>query len=362
MRGRPCCPFPQSPFLWRSPAAELRFPGCSPGKAVPAPQEGRCARGTAAPYSRRASAGPGGGEGVMLRYSGPRSPPGVCLLLLLLCANALASVVSRSRRGGSNEKPIIGILAQECDFTSFHRFGSSYIAASYVKFLESAGARVVPIRLNRSEEEYDKIFQSINGVLFPGGGVDLKTSEYSRTARIFYNKALKANDKGDYFPVWGTCLGYEELTYLTSGEILLTWTNTEDFAFPLNFTTAAKDSRMFKNFPDDLLQKLATESLTAHFHHWSLSVQNFTQNAKLRNFYKVLTTNTHADVEFISTMEAYKYPIYGVQWHPEKNPFEWKNSSGIPHSASAMKVAYYVADFLVNEGPNLPLKSVGIAF
>ncbi|XP_050797146.1 gamma-glutamyl hydrolase-like isoform X2 [Gopherus flavomarginatus] len=186
-------------------------------------------------------------------------------------------------------------------------------------------------------------------VLFPGGGVDLKTSEYSRIARIFYNKALTANDKGDYFPVWGTCLGYEELTYLTSGDILLTWTNTEDFALPLNFTTAAKDSRMFKNFPDDLLQKLATESLTAHFHHWSLSMQNFTQNAKLRNFYKVLTTNTHADVEFISTMEAHKYPIYGVQWHPEKNPFEWKNSSSIPHSASAMKVAYYVADFLVNE-------------
>ncbi|KAH1176956.1 hypothetical protein KIL84_010658 [Mauremys mutica] len=286
----------------------------------------------------------------MLRYSGPRSPPGLCvLLLLLLCANALAYVLSRSRQGGSNERPILGILAQECDFTNFHGYGRSYIAASYVKFLESAGARVVPIRLNRSEEEYDKIFQSINGVLFPGGGVDLKTSEYSRIARIFYNKALTANDKGDYFPVWGTCLGYEELTYLTSGEILLTWTNTEGFALPLNFTTAAKDSRMFKNFPDDLLQKLATESLTANFHHWSLSVQNFTQNAKLRNFYKVLTTSTHADVEFISTMEAHKYPIYGVQWHPEKNPFEWKNSSGIPHSASAMKVAYYVADFLVNE-------------
>ncbi|XP_074800412.1 gamma-glutamyl hydrolase-like [Natator depressus] len=288
----------------------------------------------------------------MLRYPGPRCPSGarlLLLLLLLLCANALASVVSGSRRGGSNERPIIGILAQECDFTSFSRFGSSYIAASYVKFLESAGARVVPIRLNHSEEEYEKIFQSINGVLFPGGGVDLKTSEYSRIARIFYNKALKANDKGDYFPVWGTCLGYEELTYLTSGEILLTWTNTEDFALPLNFTTAAQDSRMFKNFPDFLLKKLATESLTAHFHHWSLSMQNFTQNEKLRNFYKVLTTNTHADVEFISTMEAHKYPIYGVQWHPEKNPFEWKNSSGIPHSASAMKVAYYVADFLVNE-------------
>ncbi|XP_067409797.1 gamma-glutamyl hydrolase isoform X2 [Emydura macquarii macquarii] len=306
----------------------------------------------------------------MLRSPGPRSSPAPCFLLLLLCGNALASSLGpRSRLAGSNERPIIGILTQECDFKRCHEFGSSYIVASYVKFLESAGARVVPIRLNRSEEEYDKIFQSINGVLFPGGGVDLKTSEYSKIARMFYNKALEANDKGDYFPVWGTCLGYEELTYLTSGEILLAWTNTEDFALPLNFTTAAKDSKMFKNFPEDLLQKLATEPLTANFHYWSLSMQNFTQNEKLRNFYKVLTTNTHADVEFISTMEAYKYPIYGVQWHPEKNPFEWKNSSGIPHSPSAMKVAYYVADFLVNEArkslhhfpsPNFPLKSEGI--
>uniref|UniRef100_A0A8C8SRI3 folate gamma-glutamyl hydrolase n=1 Tax=Pelusios castaneus TaxID=367368 RepID=A0A8C8SRI3_9SAUR len=287
----------------------------------------------------------------MLHPPGPRSPPGAaCLLLLLLCGNALArSVVPRGSLAGCNERPIIGILTQECDSKSFHVYGSSYIAASYVKFLESAGARVVPIRLNRSEEEYDKIFQSINGVLFPGGGVDLKTSEYSRIAQMFYNKALEANDKGDYFTVWGTCLGYEELTYLTSGEILLARTNTEDFALPLNFTTAAKDSKMFKNFPEGLLQKLATEPLTANFHHWSLSVQNFTRNKKLRNFYKVLTTNTHADVEFISTVEAYKYPIYGVQWHPEKNPFEWNNSSGISHSPAAMKVAYYIADFLVNE-------------
>lgn len=40
----------------------------------------------------------------------------------------------------------LGILAQESDFKTFERFGRSYIAASYVKFLESAGARVVPIR------------------------------------------------------------------------------------------------------------------------------------------------------------------------------------------------------------------------
>ncbi|XP_044858891.1 gamma-glutamyl hydrolase isoform X2 [Mauremys mutica] len=242
-----------------------------------------------------------------------------------------------------------GILAQESRSKTFRKYGRSYIAASYVKFIESAGARVVPIRLHRSEKEYDKIFQSINGVLFPGGGVSLKTSAYAMVARIFYQKALKANDKRDYFPVWGTCLGHEELTYLTSEKNLLVKTKTENISLPLTFTTAAKDSRMFQNFPDDLLQKLATEPLTAHFHKWSVSMKNFKKNEKLRNFYKVLTTNTDGKIEFVSTMEAYKYPIYGVQWHPEKSPFEWKNVSGIPHSPSAVKVTYYIADFLVNE-------------
>ena len=34
-------------------------------------------------------------------------------------------------------------------------------------------------------------------------------------------------------------------------------------------------------------------------------------------------TLTYND-EFISIMESKKYPIYGVQFHPEKTLFEWK--------------------------------------
>lgn len=44
---------------------------------------------------------------------------------------------------------IIGIVAQEASHHLRHIYNnaySSYIAASYVKYIESAGARVVPIR------------------------------------------------------------------------------------------------------------------------------------------------------------------------------------------------------------------------
>ncbi|KAF7246298.1 Gamma-glutamyl hydrolase [Varanus komodoensis] len=46
---------------------------------------------------------------------------------------------------------------------------------------------------------------------------------------------------------------------------------------------------------------------------------------------------------------AYRYPIYGVQWHPEKNPFEWNITKSIPHSRPAVQVTFFTADFLVNE-------------
>ena len=45
-----------------------------------------------------------------------------------------------------------------------------------------------------------------------------------------------------------------------------------------------------------------------------------------------------------------KYPVYGVQWHPEKNGFEWTTKEGINHSEHAVAIMQYAANFLVQEG------------
>ena len=52
----------------------------------------------------------------------------------------------------------------------------SYIAASYVKFVEMAGARAVPVLLDQSDEYYMRVFQGTNGMLVPGGGADVHNS------------------------------------------------------------------------------------------------------------------------------------------------------------------------------------------
>ncbi|XP_043100031.1 gamma-glutamyl hydrolase [Puntigrus tetrazona] len=271
------------------------------------------------------------------------------LHVYLACLFTLSDAASAIRIGTpikTNDRPIIGVLAQDVYDPSPHR--NSYIAASYVKFLESAGARVVPVTINKSDDEYRRLFKSINGVLFPGGGASLESSGYSKTAAIFYRLALEANSNGDYFPVWGTCLGFELLTLLTSGKLLLSHTNTSGIALPLNFTHDVRDSKLFKDFPEDLMKSLETEQLTENSHQWSLTTENFTKSETLRKFYKVLSTNTAGQNEFVSTMEAYDFPIYATQWHPEKNAFEWTRPY-VPHTPSAIKTTFYTAYFFVNE-------------
>ena len=50
-----------------------------------------------------------------------------------------------------NPRPIVGILAQELSYSLMEIFTNktSYIGAAYVKYIEAAGARVVPVLINQ---------------------------------------------------------------------------------------------------------------------------------------------------------------------------------------------------------------------
>lgn len=64
-----------------------------------------------------------------------------------------------------NERPIIGILTQEITSTLNSSFPGhkQFIAASYVKYLEGGGARVVPVWINKTNAYYYNIMQKVNG-------------------------------------------------------------------------------------------------------------------------------------------------------------------------------------------------------
>ncbi|XP_032890358.1 gamma-glutamyl hydrolase-like [Amblyraja radiata] len=248
-----------------------------------------------------------------------------------------------------NDRPVIGILVQLAREDLTFR-AKMYIAAPNVKHLESAGCRVTPVRLYLSESEYERIFYSINGILLPGGAVDVQSSEFARVSGIFYRLAIQAADRGDYFPVWGTCLGHQLLTALTSGHNLLSLTDTGRVALPLLFTPEIKSCRMFRDFPPETMRALGENSLTGHFHKYSITLEDFEANEKLRSFYRIVSTNTDPQgITFVSTMEAIHYPIYGTQWHPEGNRYFWKKNFDFLHCPLGVRMSYLLAEFFVNE-------------
>ena len=133
---------------------------------------------------------------------------GVALASHQLPLVSIKQYMSRSAGNiDTNEQPVIGILSQplDPDFDGDSRFDGydSYLMAAYVKFVEEAGARVVPLIWGEPVEvTMDKI-SKLKGVFFPGGDGD-----YLEMGRMIMEKLIEYNDDGLVYPAFGVCLGF----------------------------------------------------------------------------------------------------------------------------------------------------------
>ncbi|GER47638.1 gamma-glutamyl hydrolase, partial [Striga asiatica] len=251
-----------------------------------------------------------------------------------------------------NFRPVIGILSHPGDGASgrlSNDSDASYIAASYVKFVESAGARVIPLIYNEPLEVLNDKLKLVNGVILTGGRA--KTGLYFKVVGSIFKNVLKKNDGGDHFPLLAICLGFELLTMIVSeDQNILENFNAVNQASTLQFIEGINLKRtVFQRFPPPLLEKLRTECLVMQNHRLGISPVKFQGTKNLSSFFEILTTSTDQDGKvYVSTVQAHKYPVTAVQWHPEKNAFEW-GLSRIPHSEDAVEVTQLVANFIVRE-------------
>lgn len=202
---------------------------------------------------------------------------------------------------------------------------------------------------NSTKAQLKAIFNQINGLIFPGGGSELVKTPLFYAGQYLYQLALEANDRGVYFPIMGHCMGFQFLCMITSGDWdILEHEEVEDMGLHLNFTNLAYTSRIWKDAPKWVMNTLGTQPVTMNYHHWGVGEHRFRNNAKLNAFYDILSVNNDiSGSTFVSTMQGKHYPIYGLQWHPEKNAFEW--SGHINHSPDAIAAMQYMADFTVGE-------------
>jgi len=275
-----------------------------------------------------------------------------------LCSGAFVIEGVPSRVNEVTNRPIIGILSQEIHesldqiLPENHNY-TTYIAASYVKWVEAAGARAVPVVVTSQQsnmEYYQQIFSGVNGILIPGGAVSIHNSPYAEASNFMFDMAKKENDAGEVFPIWGTCLGFEMIVLMANGgQPNLKNCLSYDQALPLDVVDGWEDSKLLGQAPSSVLEPLVSQPVTINFHHWCLTVENFTKY-EMENFWRLVSTNIDQEgLEFISTLEAKDYPFYATQFHPEKNSYEWAPKYPyIPHSREAVSVSQYFAEFFVD--------------
>lgn len=121
------------------------------------------------------------------------------------------------------------------------------------------------------------------------------------------------------------------------------------FILHLQYVTDYQRSKLFSNASEEILNILGSRNVTWNYHQFCFSVESF-ENLGLTNNWQILSTNKDIHgIEFISVIESKNYPFYGVQFHPEKNLFEFKQGHHIPHNKEAVLVSQYFANFFVEE-------------
>ena len=295
------------------------------------------------------------------------------LFALLCLATARASVrQGLSSRGASlpppvNAAPTIGILAvplsgpdTPCEtFSPGGGGNSSCFATFYPRWVESAGARAVLIPYDLPLSTLDALLDSVNGVLLTGGGLEAAglafDAPYMVAAARVLDAARAKMAAGVFWPVHGSCQGMQVLALLAAQDpTVLSYGafDAENLSLPLDVSwDGHHSSRLLSatTAPADVVATLSGTNSTLNLHHDGVRVSDFAANEALGRFFILVSTNfDRAGAAFVSTLEAWDFPVTATQWHPERPQFEWRDIS-ISHARETITAMQYIANFFVDD-------------
>lgn len=146
--------------------------------------------------------------------------------------------------------------------------------------------------------------------------------------------------------------------------LMLRYDKSENISLPLVFPNdddVKKSNGTYSTesvlYPSELIKDiLRNRNITMNNHERGLDTDRFLNNTRLVDMFHITSTNFDRDGrQFISSIEARKYPFYGVQYHPEKNNFEYGLTPGtllpyeaIDHSSESIYISMFLASFFVN--------------
>lgn len=252
--------------------------------------------------------------------------------------------------------PILGILTIPSEVSGYDPTKYSYFPSSYVKFIESGGAQVVPIPYDLPQADMVYLLDRLNGVLFTGGDSTFVDAQGNPTTiatalEFVVSYVIDQNMEGNYYPLWGTCQGFEVIAMILARNFnLLTSCTGCAGVNKNNFLEPAYSSKLWADLPADLEQKMNTANISYFNEDFKLDIAAFQNNVFLSSVVTPASyTYDAANIKYVSSYESPYLPIYATQFHQEKAAFEWVSAVSADHSWDAITLQEYLANFLVNE-------------
>jgi gamma-glutamyl hydrolase len=186
---------------------------------------------------------------------------------------------------------------------------------AYVEGFEQLGVTVVDVPYDTHHPEL--YMEILHGLVIPGAETEylLQNKPFMNTVRRFVELSVRPQSA---CPLWGVCAGFEILLALIGG--FRTFERIPDQQRRrLKWTEEGRHSRLYKALGAAEAERFERSARATQNHDFGISPKRFMSNGRLRRFYRILATATNSEgVEYIAAVEARKWPIYGVQWHPER--------------------------------------------
>jgi gamma-glutamyl hydrolase len=259
-------------------------------------------------------------------------------------------IITISQKISSSYQPVIGILTHAMPY-NIEPAQNSFILTNYVRWLEAAGAKVIPIHQWFTDEHLEEVLGKVNGVVFAGGALTLKPEgEYERLAKKIFDKTidLKKNHN-TILPILGICQGLQLIHVFLMGANDLGSFSQHNIKGPMTIDQSI-DSRLFSLLTKEEKTQIRLIDSVANFNNFGISHQHYQKYPELKDFFNpiALAYDTIGNVNY-AAVEAFDYPIYAVQFHPEKPSYDKVAEDSIPQNPVAVKLSQSIGNFFVDQ-------------
>ena len=292
------------------------------------------------------------------------------------------------RKDDINDSPVIGILTLPLsnwlgdNIALDSRRAKSYLPAAYVRWIENSGARVVPIQYTMTKPILLSYLTQINGVIICGDispinyakmdhntKIETEVLRWAKAEFAIFQWAKQQNNLGNYFPVLGIGMGYEEMIFMNMmPNYYMKITNSksamdfDDEDTPQDEMVKASDvywasPLKLTNTPGIFGQDISKEDQKLWSKKpvcyttpgWAMNVKG-KKISKIKEFLEINSITKHKKLktEYINLYSFKEFPFYGMAFHPEAVIYSWVEKM-IPQSDVSTDFSHKMSQIFVNE-------------